>query len=260
MTTKPEEIARVRYIHSRLDIAAAEHAAGRGYGAWNIQDDTGEIHKYTAEEVRRWPEMKAALVQECRRYPAYNAAWGRVGPSLFRVDHIGPGQGDACVAPSVARGLCLYREMLPADPAREERLGYERPQCRRCTVAEDGHYVVLDPSGHCGHCVADLMNAAREPAAKAPDQYEQHRNELVDRLRQENRWQPSTPLDVLTAASMRAEDNEPDLWAKAAGKGGRSARDRLVAALRAEQAWRERPDMLATFPKDGRNFALRDPK
>lgn len=92
-----------------------------------------------------------------------------------------------------------------------------------------------------------------EPAAKAPDPYHAHNERTVGRLISDARFTAGKSVDQLVSESMLKEDAEPDEWAKAAGKDGRSARDRLVAALRAEQAWRERPDMLATFPKPGRN-------
>lgn len=223
MTTKPEEIARVFKVGDRVRVAR-----------WA----TSMLH-LNSEHTVLWvyPDGNIDVSGTGRSWP-YSA--GRF-------------------------------DLLPADPAREEQ------PCAACGEKVHDHDYLFavdwdqtDRVALCESCwsysrdgeMSERIRAHRdnktstmqpEPAAKAPDPYEQHRNELVDRLRQQNRWQPSTPLDVLTAASMIIEDAAPHLWAKVAGKDGRSNRDRLVAGLKAEQAWRERPDMLATFPKPGRN-------
>lgn len=57
---------------------------------------------------------------------------------------------------------CFASRLEPADPAPA------LTHCKRCNIENDGHYVQLDPNGHCGHCVADLMNGGPQEVPPQP--------------------------------------------------------------------------------------------
>jgi hypothetical protein len=77
-------------------------------------------------------------------------------------------------------------------------------------------------------------------------------DELVQRLKSQDRWEAGKGLDALVAASMAKEDSEPDKW-----KGEKlSPRERLVAALAKEL----RKPVMARFPHVHRRTELTDKK
>ncbi len=155
MTTKPEEIARVRGLHKRLDYLV--ELAELGVGGFAV-DLSGGHHEYTAEEVRRWPEVKAGLLRKPAERPTAEAAFlGESG--LFETLSWASNMA-AYARGNHARGLCLYREMLPADPAREEA----------SFIDEDG---------------VKRFNLPDQPAAKAPDPYNPDGLDLGVRLAEE---------------------------------------------------------------------------
>ncbi len=205
--TKPtkDEIARVQFIHAELDNAAKWYLKQHpSYDSelhivlpYGSLDERVE-HTYTAEEVRRWPEMKAELVATASdRYGS--VAWS----PEFGVTNLLSPMRNSPNGKAIARGLCLYREMLDAGPAREEQ---------------------------------------PEPAAKAPDPYR------LPHDKNPNRYDEKRIAQVMIARDGAHNGKEP------------SARDRLIAALAAEQRDGEAKSILLKHPHPGRNFALRNPR
>lgn len=108
-------------------------------------------------------------------------------------------------------------------------LGAAKPEPKRADRALCVHSID-HRSEHCTYCDTSAKSILDTEARRATDKYEQHRNDLVDRLRRDGRWEPGKPLDVLTAASMTIEDNTEDKWKP----GTPTAHQRHMSALRAE--------------------------
>ncbi len=107
--TEKAELDRVRAIHAALDRNFAEGANGFTLGVGY------ERMLYTAEEVRAWPEMKAHMRRRLLQCGPDMIAYAR--PSDLDGCWLSMGASDDA-APYIARGLCLYREML--DDAKPE--------------------------------------------------------------------------------------------------------------------------------------------
>jgi hypothetical protein len=109
MAIEKAELDRVRAIHRFLGHAAATYVPSPiGYSRW-VFNDAGTQHEYTADEVRAWPDIKAKMASHLAQHDCHVLAiwhserpWGRYEPTL------GTEEGTA----AIARGLCLYREML----------------------------------------------------------------------------------------------------------------------------------------------------
>jgi hypothetical protein len=122
--TDARELNRVRNIHRRVAMSLAELAGG----FWQQHQKfacgylpTGETCWWSREEVLAWPERKAAMVAHVNtpQLRHLNVAWTEPGSTLFVSDKLTGGDRDC--APAVARGLCIYSDMLtglePAGPA-----------------------------------------------------------------------------------------------------------------------------------------------
>lgn len=232
--TKPtkDEIARVRHIHEMLDYLAQTGVANAGAShdllsnRLTLRDLAGATHTYTVEEVRRWPKMKA----EFERTLHQSACVVAIGHTGFNSVELAAARAGASYwgVPdgALARGLCLYREMLDAGPAREE------PKYLDCKVC--GTPRCADDAG-CLSCGANP-----EPAAKAPDPYK------LPHDKNPNGYDEKRIAQVMVARDGAHNGKEP------------SARDRLITALAAEQRDGEAKSILLKHPHPGRNFALKN--
>jgi hypothetical protein len=118
--TDAKELERVRRIHAALDYAAA-HGCPEG-GTYDQLSDVLSFggHKYTAAEIRAWPEMKAKMLKQledsaaayARMDPLSGNYSASSGSTLDFLDRYG--------AAEKARGLVMYREMLSDSPAPSE--------------------------------------------------------------------------------------------------------------------------------------------
>jgi hypothetical protein len=115
----------------------------------------------SAEEVRKeWVPKVGDRVQTTARWCGEQHAG-----ICFEVVEVRQGMNEPVIYGKDGFAVCLFDlEPAPVAPAKATH-------CKRCSIENDGHYVTLDPNGHCGHCVADLMNEARGNRTWDSDKY-----------------------------------------------------------------------------------------
>lgn len=125
MTTPVSELTRVRHFHFKLDEFARIALSGVCSIDWG-EGLQATRHIYTAAEVRAWPEMKAAMRKDWANYGAslsvlcVTARLNDCGKACASLANDNDLREHAGTRDAVARGLCIYREMLddekPATP------------------------------------------------------------------------------------------------------------------------------------------------
>jgi hypothetical protein len=105
------EIQRVQEIHTALDAAHLHMAADATSYTVVPHQDRSIAYTYTREEIEAWPEMKALLRARLLHWTSwsFSAADGHGSCGVWacapeKASGLGPG--------AIARGLCMYREML----------------------------------------------------------------------------------------------------------------------------------------------------
>lgn len=167
--TDQKEIERVRSIHESLDVSA-KHAHSSEY-AGNYQINCrGAVLIFTNDEVKRWPEIKAELIETVRMFPSMLGAVlfemrpGVVRARWFNDFHI----KHKPAADNIARGLCMWREMLDDQPDQSE---IQVPACAMCGALCTGLQAVKDESGNsfcCNPCFLRAQ-AGRSPLVAEVD-------------------------------------------------------------------------------------------
>lgn len=234
----PKELERIRTIHHHLDHAAASQRPGETQPLHIIVD--GVITTYTAEEVRKWPELKAELRAMLQRYlRADRASWGvtqaHFGEGDWR-DHADSMSGYC--ADSYRRGLCLFREML-AEPKRDTI-----PVLRGIDPAEDAPVEFKEAARlfNVGIYLGSAVARANEAKAALERIVAKKREEDTDaayraRVRTRLYGDPYTGHDIAADKLVAARTYEHPS----------NVRARKVAQLRAEL---DRP---VPFPAEGRS-------
>lgn len=109
--TDPQELERVRAIHEQLDRQATLRT-GRDFRLHLTKSDVHLV--YTAEEIRSWPGMKAKLLAEARFYPPSRnvSVYTILSDGLAHLGNDNDIRGHQGTVGAIARGLCMYPEML----------------------------------------------------------------------------------------------------------------------------------------------------
>lgn len=280
-----KEIERLRSIHAELDrLAAAPQSHGLTACAIVVN---GKRHEYLGSEVRAWPEMKRKMVAAFygsvegvawigdAYHRSYNGVFTFSDPQFAR----GVSDAGDCALDNIARGLCLYRSMLPASPAAKGWVPKVGDRVR--FVKNDSHYLVGDigvvtqvakPGFQPNTAIIDgrgfpVWFSSLEPApmpSGSAGKEESFRTGCTTDKFYEGRIE-SVVINPTRAQRVKAglepdpygaEKVLPDMQRHKVALRNEAARLRNIAALKAELSEPSAQRRARLHPHPGRNFAL----